>query len=104
MADGDMGTERPDDVGVEAAARLAAEGDVAGCRPGTSTGGAGCADGNCGSAVRATAEASGAASVFHQAQRGPDWHPIVATRSMATVDSWAVVVFISALPADRSPA
>jgi hypothetical protein len=61
-------------------------------------------DGNCGSAERATADESGAASDFHHAHRGPDWQPIIVERSVATVNIWAVVVFISALPADRSPA
>jgi hypothetical protein len=66
-------------VVVPVAARLDAEGDVAGCNPST-TGGCGvdCADGSAGSAVRAITEvSSGAASLFHQAQRGPDWHPAI---------------------------
>jgi hypothetical protein len=63
----------PDGPGVPAAARFAAEGDAAGFRPGTSTAGDGCADGSCGSAERATADASGVAgSDFHQAHFGPD--------------------------------
>ena len=61
-------------VGVVADARFAAEGEVAGCRPGTFAAGAANADGSCGvSAERATAEVSaGVPSGFHQAQLGPD--------------------------------
>jgi hypothetical protein len=74
IVDGDaVGIEMPGALGVPAEAKFAAEGEVAGCKPGTATGAAACADGNCGSAERATTEVSaGAASDFHQAQRGPD--------------------------------
>jgi hypothetical protein len=57
------------------AAMLVDDGEAAGVRPATSTGcGVVCADGSCGaSAERATADVSdGAASFFHQAQRGLD--------------------------------
>jgi hypothetical protein len=99
----EAGSEMPDEPGVPAAARFAAEGDVAGFNPGTSTGGDFCADGSCGSADRATAEESGAASLgFHQAHCGPDWHPTIAVRRVATVNTWAVVVFMSRVAGDRS--
>ena len=67
-----MGIEMPGALGAPADAKFAAEGEVAGCKPGTATDGAACAEGNCGSADRATTDVSaGAASDFHQAQRGP---------------------------------
>jgi hypothetical protein len=102
IVDGDdRVAETPVELRVPAAARFAADGEVAGCSPGTSTGGAGCWDGSCGSAERATAEESvDAVSDFHQAHLGPDWHPIVVARSVATVNIWAVVVFMSAMPTD----
>src|SRR5262249_7769497 len=59
-----------------AAARLAEDGGAAGVSPAMATGcGVDCADGNTGSAERATADASGAPSCFQNAQRGPDWQP-----------------------------
>jgi hypothetical protein len=74
ITDGDaMGKEIPDGADAPAAARLAADGDAAGFKPGTSTGGEVCAEGSCGSADRAMAEESfDAASDFHQAHCGPD--------------------------------
>ena len=60
-------------LGVPAAARFAEDGGAAGVRPAIATAcGVDCADGNFGSAERATAEASGALSCFQNAQRGPD--------------------------------
>ena len=62
---------------VPAAARLAADGDVAGSNPGTDAiCGVAFDEGSVGAAERATADvSSGAVSCFHQAQRGPDWQP-----------------------------
>jgi hypothetical protein len=92
------GVAKPVELGVPAAARFAADGLVAGVKPGTSTGGEVCAVGSCGAAERATAEESvSASSDFHQAHfDGPDWHPTSETKSVATVNTWAVVVFMSA--------
>jgi hypothetical protein len=73
IVEGDMGTETPDELAAPAAAKFAADGDVAGARPGTSMTGDACFDGNCGSAERATADESvGASFGFHQAHCGPD--------------------------------
>jgi hypothetical protein len=87
-------------------AMLVDDGDTAGCRPATATGcGVVCAEGNCGSAVRAIADVSvGASSCFHQAQRGPDWHPDITAKAAANVNARAVVVFIRWAPGVRLPA
>lgn len=84
-------------AGVPEAARLAADGGVAGSRPGTETGGADWADGNCDvPAERATADESGAGvSFFHQARRAPDWQPSMATRSGAMINAFVVVLFMT---------
>ena len=63
----------PGAAGVPAAARLVDDGEAAGVRPATATGvGVDWLDGNFGSAVRATADASGRASFFQNAHFGPD--------------------------------
>jgi hypothetical protein len=100
MAGDVAGREIPAALGVPAAARFVDEGDAAGCKPGTSTGGDFCADGNCGWADRATTDESvGASFGFHQAHCGPDWHPMLVVNRVATVSSWAVVVFMATTPA-----
>ena len=72
--------------GVPAAARFVDDGDAAGVRPAIATGwGVDCADGNFSSAERATAEASGAESCFHHAQRGPDWQPVSAAKAAIVI-------------------
>ncbi len=84
--------------GALAAARFAADGEVAGCKPGTATGGEACADGSCGESVELATAAvpAAAASDFHQAQRGAVWHPDIAANKAATVNAWVVDVFMSA--------
>jgi hypothetical protein len=73
-------------LGAPAAARFVEDGDAAGVRPAIATGwGVDCADGNFGSAERATAEASGAESCFHHAQRGPDWQPVSAAKAAMVI-------------------
>ena len=72
-------------AGEPAAARFADDGGAAGVSPAIATGcGVDCAEGNLGSADRATADASGAASCFQNAQVGPDLQPVSAT-NIATV-------------------
>lgn len=71
---------------VPAAARFVDDGDAAGVRPAIATGwGVDCAEGSFGSADRATAEASGAESCFHHAQRGPDWQPVSAAKAAIVI-------------------
>jgi hypothetical protein len=84
---------------VPAAARFAEDGGAAGCNPVAAIAcGVDCADGSAGGAAeRATSdESSGAFSDFHQAQRGPDWHPERPTNTAAIVNAWANEVFIAA--------
>jgi hypothetical protein len=71
-----------------AAARLAEDGGAAGWIPaGVMAWGVAWAEGSAGAAERATADESGAAvSFFHHAQRGPDWHPILATSTAEIVN------------------
>lgn len=72
--------------GAPAAARLADDGGAAGVSPAIATGcGVDCADGNFGSAERATAEASGAESCFHHAHPGPDWQPVSAAKAVIVI-------------------
>jgi hypothetical protein len=75
-----------------AAAKLLEDGGVAGVRPATATAcGVDCAEGSAGVAERATAdESSGALSCFHQAKRGADWQPVMATRAIHVNDRSAV--------------
>ena len=88
----------PAGAALPVAARFAADGEVAGSSPaGVIACGVVWADGNFSeSADRATADASGAAvSFFHQAQRGPDWHPTLAA-SATIVSTRTVVSFMLA--------
>jgi hypothetical protein len=85
-------------VAEPAAARLAEDGGVAMPVPATATGVAS-AEGRVGAAVRATTDDSFVGvSRFHQAQRGPDWHPSVLTTASATTIDWTKERLIRVLP------
>jgi len=81
------------DNAAPAAARFADDGEAAGCKPSAvGTCGVVCADGNVGSADRATTEVSaGISSVFHQAHRGPDWQPVIPMNAVAIANARIVV-------------
>jgi hypothetical protein len=83
-------------AGEPTAAKFADDGGAAGVRPAMATGcGVDCVDGNVGSADRATADESGAASCFQNAQEcGADWQPASEANVANVIKFWMAFRFM----------